>query len=69
MEAVQRKGEDICRGMRSLELPGCGTLTCSGGVALCVEADVPTSTLIEQADQALYQAKCRGKGICLLWGS
>ena len=69
VEAVQRKGEDICRGMRSLELPGCGTLTCSGGVALCVEADVPTSTLIEQADQALYQAKCRGKGICLLWGS
>ena len=33
------------------------------------EPDVPAGMLIEQADQALYQAKCRGKGICLLWGS
>ena len=69
VDAVRRKGAEICRCISRLELPDHGPVTCSGGVVMCVEADVPVGVLIEQADQALYQAKCRGKGVCLLWGS
>ena len=69
VDAVRRKGAEICRCIRAVELPDYGPVTCSGGVVLCVEADVPAGMLIDRADQALYQAKSGGKGMCLLWGS
>ena len=67
MEAVRRKGGDICRGMEKLRYPDGSTATCSGGVALCDAEEASSSMLIERADKALYQAKCQGKGICQIW--
>ena len=67
LEAVKRKGGDICRGMENLRYPDGSTATCSGGVALCETAEVSSSVLIERADKALYQAKCQGKGVCQMW--
>ena len=50
-----------------LQLPDGPGLTCSGGAVLCADPDTAADILIEQADQALYQAKRRNKGTCLLW--
>ena len=68
-DAVTRKGADICQGITLLQFPEGYSPTCTGGVALCVEADVFPSILIERADEALYQAKHRQRGGCLLWGN
>ena len=68
-DAVVRKGADICQGISQLQFPEGYSPTCTGGVALCVEADVFPSILIERADEALYQAKRRQRGGCLLWGN
>ena len=68
-DAVTRKGADICQGITQLQFPEGYSPTCTGGVALCVEADVFPSILIERADEALYQAKHRQRGGCLLWGN
>ena len=68
-DAVSRKGADICQGITLLQFPEGYSPTCTGGVALCVEADVFPSILIERADEALYQAKHRQRGGCLLWGN
>ena len=68
-DAVSRKGADICQGITQLQFPEGYSPTCTGGVALCVEADVFPSILIERADEALYQAKHRQRGGCLLWGN
>ena len=68
-DAVTRKGADICQGIAQLQFPEGYSPTCTGGVALCVEADVFPSILIERADEALYQAKHRQRGGCLLWGN
>lgn len=68
-DAVARKGADICQGIAQLQFPEGYSPTCTGGVALCVEADVFPSILIERADEALYQAKHRQRGGCLLWGN
>ena len=53
--------------MAQLQLPDGPGLTCSGGAVLCADPDTAADILIEQADQALYQAKRRNKGTCLLW--
>lgn len=68
-DAVTRKGADICQGITQLQFPEGYSPTCTGGVALCVEADVFPTILIERADEALYQAKHRQRGGCLLWGN
>ena len=68
-DAVARKGADICQGITQLQFPEGYSPTCTGGVALCVEADVFPAILIERADEALYQAKRRQRGGCLLWGN
>lgn len=68
-DAVTRKSADICQGITQLQFPEGYSPTCTGGVALCVEADVFPSILIERADEALYQAKHRQRGGCLLWGN
>ena len=67
-DAVRRKGADICAGITQLQFPEGYSATCSGGVVLCVEADVCPSVLIERAEEALEQAKHLQKGTCLLWG-
>ena len=66
-DTVCARGDAICRGMAQLQLPDGPGLTCSGGAVLCADPDTAADILIEQADQALYQAKRRNKGTCLLW--
>ena len=66
---MRRKGADICNGITQLQFPEGYNATCSGGVVLCVEADVYPSVLIERAEEALDQAKRLQKGTCLLWGN
>ena len=68
-DAVRRKGADICSGIKQLQFPEGYNATCSGGVVMCVEADVYPSALIERAEEALDQAKRTQKGACLLWGN
>lgn len=65
--AVLRKGEDIVRDTSKFILPDGTGAVCSGGVVLCENAEVPMATLLERADQALYQAKRQHKGGCVLW--
>ena len=65
-DTVCARGDAICRGMAQLQLPDGPGLTCSGGAVLCADPDTAADILIEQADQALYQAKRQNKGTCLL---
>ena len=65
-DTVRARGDAICRGMAGLRLPDGPSLTCSGGAVLCMDPGTSAEVLIEQADQALYQAKRQNKGTCLL---
>ena len=65
--AVVRKGAAICRGMAQMEFSDGYRPTCSGGVAMSDTDEISPTLLIERADQALYQAKRRQKGRCILW--
>ena len=66
-EDALRKGMDICDSFRKSLGTGSMMPTCSGGIALCGVDDRPSLSLIEQADQAMYQAKRENKGGCRLW--
>ena len=61
---AEKKGEEICRRFRELEA---SPASCSGGIALCSPEEGFSPQMIEQADQALYQAKREKKGGCCLW--
>lgn len=66
-EVVQRKGAEICKDIGALCRESGFHTSCSAGVVICVPEEKPTAALLEQADQALHQAKQKGKGICCLW--
>ncbi|WP_087065159.1 EAL domain-containing protein [Intestinibacillus massiliensis] len=66
-EAAARKGEEICAAVREYA-PGDGApVSCTAGLAMMREGDTIQS-VIQHADQALYQAKKRKKGSIILWG-
>ena len=65
-EVVQRKGEEICRGIGE-SFTGEFHASCSAGAVLCSPGEKPSGALLEQADKALYIAKQMGKGNCRLW--
>ena len=65
--AVIRKSDDILRDTAKFILPNGDSATCSGGVVLCESDALSMATLLERADQALYQAKRQQKGHCVLW--
>ena len=67
VQAVTRKGADICLGAAQLECPDGSCVSCSGGVAMSDDKDLPPAVLIDRADQVLYQAKREHKGTCILW--
>ncbi|MGM9603470.1 MAG: EAL domain-containing protein [Faecousia sp.] len=66
-EIVMKKGEAICRDFRAAPLPDGVQATCSGGIVLCDSEEMPSSTSIDRADAALYQAKRENKGGCCMW--
>ena len=67
LETILRKGEEICRGFTGYQTAGGVCATCSGGVVLCAENEKPSGKLIERTDRALYRAKQKNKGHCILW--
>ena len=66
-QAVQRKGEEICRAFRE----SCRTeevkAACSVGIAICKQEEESIPEMIVRADEALYRAKLNNKGGCCLW--
>ena len=64
-DRCQRIVESFHRLLNSLA-PDCD-LSCSVGVALCPEHGTTYSDLFRRADQALYQAKARGKNCYLIY--
>ena len=63
-EAVLKKGEAICQDFRDMALP-CGVEpSCSCGAVLSGPEEIPSLSLINRADNALYRAKEAGKGGC-----
>ena len=67
VETIQRKGNEICRGLREWEFSAGFHTTCSCGIALCGLEELPSAELIKRADVALYKAKKGKKGGCCLW--
>lgn len=66
-EVVQRKGAEICKDIGALCRESGFHTSCSAGAVICAPEEKPTAALLEQAEQALHQAKQKGKGICCLW--
>ena len=65
-ETALKKGGDICRAMRESSFAKAIPATASAGVAIWNTEDC-LDTVIERADEALYQAKTENKGGCRLW--
>lgn len=65
-ETALKKGGDICRAMRESFFAKAIPATASAGVAIWNTEDC-LDTVIERADEALYQAKTENKGGCRLW--
>lgn len=66
-EAVHEKGEKICWLFQECFVNEPFTASCSGGIVLCTTDEKLSDNLLEQADQALYQAKRENKGGCYMW--
>ena len=66
-ETVLKKGEAICREFHAVQLRNGIQASCSCGIAMSDQEELPFAQLLEQADQALYQAKQEGKSTCRLW--
>ena len=66
-DVAQRKGDNICRSIAEIQFPDGFRVSCTGGAALAVTADVFPSVLVDRAQQALAQAKKQKRGSCLLW--
>ena len=69
LKTAVRKCSDICHEFCNgfLSEPVCAS--CSAGVTLCGMDETPSLKHIEQADQALYQAKRESKGECCSWSA
>ena len=65
-EIIEKKGEEICRGVMDICPKGNIHPSCSAGAVLCKIDERPTIAMISKADKALYQAKKMGKGTCVL---
>ena len=66
-ETVLKKGEAICREFNGIPQANGIHASCSGGVVMSSQDEKFTQKLIDRADEALYQAKRQGKGICCVW--
>lgn len=69
VSSAVNKAEDICSLLYGQLVGEQFSAACSCGIAFCMEDEVPSSVLIERADQALYMAKNEKKGGCCLWES
>ena len=66
-EAALAIGERLCNGVGRLTTPGGGTrLSCSAG-AVVAKAQDGYEEIYRRADRALYEAKRKSKGNCILW--
>jgi len=61
LSGAQKKAEALRRNIEKSILPIVGRVTCSFGVTEVVSGDINKMTLMNKADQALYQAKNEGK--------
>ena len=66
-ETAAKRANEICAKCGESYITENLTLSCSGGVVMCDRDDVPSPTLIERADEALYDAKREKKGSCCVW--
>ena len=69
-DAASEVGERLLRAIEEIDLKaddGTGiSLTASIGVAIMIEGDTPES-LLDRADQAMYEAKRRGRNRMIVW--
>ncbi|MGN0466935.1 MAG: EAL domain-containing protein [Lachnospiraceae bacterium] len=63
---AMNKGMKICNSFRKQFEAEHIKAACSCGITLCTTDEVSSTSLIEQADQALYQAKRENRGGCCL---
>lgn len=61
------KGEEICATFHNCYKESEVPAYCTGGVATCNANEISSQELIDRADKALYSAKKKNKGSCLLW--
>ena len=66
-ETAVSEGEKICGAFNDFIKQTGESASCTAGVALCGINEIPSAELIDRADQALYRAKHRKKGIYLPW--
>lgn len=60
-KVAEKKAQDILQEMDKIVIPALGPVSCSIGISIAEAGDITTDDLLNQADQALYHVKERGK--------
>ncbi|MEG1778117.1 MAG: diguanylate cyclase, partial [Angelakisella sp.] len=70
VEQVEARARQLCESMRDIKIDGKATdITCSVGIALSDEQNNSFELLYQNADKALYSAKCLGRNMVSIYGN
>ncbi|MEG2119049.1 MAG: EAL domain-containing protein, partial [Pseudoflavonifractor sp.] len=69
MALVEKKARELCASMSGIKVDGkSDEITCSVGIAVSTEPEHTFTALYQNADKALYSAKCRGRNMVSIYG-
>ncbi|MEG2542956.1 MAG: EAL domain-containing protein [Christensenellaceae bacterium] len=69
IECIKQESQQLCESMLDIEIDGKNAgVTCSAGIAISSEQVNSFEVLYQNADRALYHAKCHGKNAVSIYG-
>ncbi|MEG2524355.1 MAG: diguanylate cyclase, partial [Oscillospiraceae bacterium] len=69
IKLIKDKAHRLCKSMREIEIDGKNAeITCSVGMSVSTEENRSFEVLYQNADKALYSAKCKGKNAVSIYG-